>query len=61
MRRAKDRRIRTILWIISFLVVTSMCLGLAGTLVPPRRVTPTPTPTIIPFPTRTPTPVPSSP
>jgi hypothetical protein len=56
VRRAKDRRTRIMLWIISVLVVTSMCLSLAITLVPPRRVTPTPLPTFTPFPTRTPTP-----
>jgi len=54
VRRSQTRRTRIILWVISLLVVLSMGLSLAVTLIPPRRVTPTPTP--IPFPTHTPTP-----
>ncbi|MDY7078531.1 MAG: hypothetical protein SXV54_16570 [Chloroflexota bacterium] len=59
MRRARDRRTRITLWIISLMVITSMCLSLAVTLVPPRQITPTPMPTFTPFPTRTPTPTPT--
>ena len=59
MRRAKDRRTRIMLWVISLLVVTSMCLSLAITLVPPRQVTPTPIPTFTPTPP--PTKLPSTP
>ena len=58
MRRSKTRRNRITFWMISLLVVISMALSLAGTLVPPRQVTPTPIPTPTPFPTRTPTPTP---
>ncbi|MBE9507905.1 MAG: hypothetical protein IMY86_07620, partial [Chloroflexi bacterium] len=50
-----SRRIRIISWIISLLVVVSMGFGMAVTLIPPRRVTPTPTST--PVTTHTPTPV----
>ncbi|HEY71748.1 MAG TPA: hypothetical protein G4N99_00575 [Thermoflexia bacterium] len=60
MQRSQDRRTRIMLWILSLLVVTSMSLSLVGTLVPPRRATPTPIPTQTPFPTRTPTPTPAS-
>ncbi|MCX7681473.1 MAG: hypothetical protein N2508_05860 [Anaerolineae bacterium] len=58
MYHSRDRRARIVLWVISLLVVLSMALGLAGTLVPPRRITPTPVPTPTVFPTRTPTPTP---
>jgi len=59
MRRSRTRRTRVIFWIISLLVVVSMGLSLAVTLIPPRRGTPTPIPTFTPFPTRTPTPTPA--
>lgn len=59
VRRSESRRTRIIFWIISLLVVISMGLSLAVSLVPPGRVTPTPIPTFTPFPTRTPTPAPA--
>ena len=71
MRRSQSRRrgwvhsgwarpARITLWIISLLVVASMALSLAVTLVPQRVATPTPAPTVTPFPTRTPTPMSTS-
>ncbi len=61
MHRSQDRRTRIIFWVISVMVVLSMGLSLAGTLVTPRQPTPTPVmPTLTPYPTRTPTPLPPS-
>jgi len=59
VQRSQDRKMRIMFWLLSLLVVASMSLSLVGTLVPPRRVTPTPIPTQTPFPTRTPTPTPA--
>ena len=57
MRRSRAQRSRVVLSILSLLIVLSMGLGLAATLLPVRRVPPTPTlmpllsPTPIPSPT----------
>jgi hypothetical protein len=56
VRSSREKRNRIIIWIISLLVVLSMALGMAETLVSTRRVTPTPLPSPTPFPTWTPTP-----
>ncbi|NLE45948.1 MAG: hypothetical protein GX620_14605 [Chloroflexi bacterium] len=57
--QTKDRRKRTILTILSLLIVISMALSTVLTFIPPKRVTPTLPATSTPFPTRTPTLIPT--
>lgn len=57
VRRATEQRNRIVAWVISVLVVLSMALSMAGSLVTSRRrVTPTALPSPTTLPTETPTP-----